>query len=109
MQAQNKTNHDDKHEKGVRHSQTVSDEAKSPLNVDQKTAINDKPQLDHISKDAVNRDSSVVVEISRVVLNEEALESETNYNNNCAEGKDKDKQDGGQASEGLKRNQYSRQ
>ena len=96
MQVQNKTNYEvssDGHEKRVRHSQTVSDEAKSPVNAHQKRIINNKQKLDLIFEDAVNRPT---------VLNEGALKSETNYYDTSAEGNIIDKQDGGQNQKVLK-------
>ena len=105
VQVQNKTNYEvssDGHEKRVRHSQTVSDEAKSPVNAHQKRIINNKQKLDLIFEDAVNRNSCSVVEISPTVLNEGALKSETNYYDTSAEGNIKDKQDGGQNQKVLK-------
>ena len=84
------------HEKRVGPNQTVSDEAKSPVNADQKSAITDKLQLDLISKDAANCDSSLVAKISPAVSNKVALKSENIYDNSSSEGNSKDEQGGGQ-------------
>ena len=97
MQEQNKINNEvssDRHEKRVGPSQTVSDEAKSPVSADQKNAITDKLQLQLISKSATNCDSSLVVKISPAVLNKVALKSKNIHDNLSTEGNSKDEQDG---------------